>query len=67
VCAVFSHVAESPFPTLQLDAGSKPLLHCMATWLRKAEVPVPVWKAATCPIRAQSNKHLQPGQEAEYA
>lgn len=39
----------------------------MVTWLKKAEVPVPVWKAVTCPIRAQSNSKLQPGQEAEYA
>lgn len=39
----------------------------MVTWLRKAEVPVPVRKAVTCLIRAQSNRKLQPGEAAEYA
>ena len=69
LCCMLSsaYAAESPLLTLQLNESSKSLLHWMVTWLRKAEVPVRVWKAVTCPVRAQSNRKLQPGQEAEYA
>lgn len=55
-----------PLPRSTVKRESKTPL-ALGGCLKKVEMSVPGWKAVICPIRAQSNRKLQPGQETEYA